>query len=75
MSRRLHGLQSALRDRASSAYVAALLAEDSHAQAALRGKKNAYIEAAEMVAALEKGWRIPWNRRWRNRRAALDGEQ
>jgi hypothetical protein len=62
-------VRSALYDRAASAGLAAAAAEDDRKAAMLRGKKHAYLEAAQMIEAVESGARIPWNRGWRQRKA------
>lgn len=62
-SRRVHGMAAALRDRATTARDAAAHAVDERAAAALRGKATAYLEAAQMADAVERGWVMPWRRR------------
>lgn len=69
LSARVHGARSTLLDRAAAARAAArsLNIDDRYA-AALRGKARAYDEAAEILAAIEKGRPFPrrlrWTRRW-----------
>ena len=62
-SRRVHGLVAALRERAKTAGEAAANQEDERARAALRGKRAAYLEAAAMAEAVERGWLMPWRRK------------
>lgn len=62
-SRRVHGMASALRERAAAARAASEQATDERAAAALRGKAVAYTEAAAMATAIERGWLMPWRRR------------
>jgi hypothetical protein len=45
-----------------SARLAETEVTDSHAKAALGGKRKAYLEAAAMIEAVERGWRIPWGK-------------
>lgn len=68
LSRRTHGAEAELRERAASAYKAAIEAEAAgqvHFGASLRGKAQAYREAADVVRALDRGRRIPKRPRWR----------
>jgi len=74
-SRRIHGVRLALLDRAATATYAALSAPTVYEAAALRGKRKAYLEAAEMIESVERGGVIKWNRKWRNRRAMMITDQ
>lgn len=60
VSARIHGAANALRQWAEEADTASKRAGGSpeHA-AALRGKKVAYYEAADLLAAIEEGHRLP----------------
>jgi hypothetical protein len=68
VSRRVHGMGNILREREASAAKAASAATDEREAAALRGKATAYREAIMLTRALEAGWNLPRNRRWRRRK-------
>jgi hypothetical protein len=59
---RIHGARSTLLDWARMAHAASLIAESPEAAAALRGKRMAYREAADLIAAIEQRRRLP--QRW-----------
>lgn len=67
VSARIHGARKQLAELRRSAYEASLQAEargEVEFAASLRGKAQAYLEAATIVAALERGYRLPrWFRR------------
>lgn len=60
LSRRIHGAESELRERAASATAASKSYDaDSYFAASLRGKAAGYRESADVVAALQHGRTIP----------------
>lgn len=59
LSARVHGARNQLRGLATSAGRAARATASPEAAAALRGKRAAYLEAERIVAAVERGWRLP----------------
>jgi hypothetical protein len=65
---RLDALVHALRSNATDARNAAAMQADERAEAALRGKAKAYLEAASMVAQISGGYGIR-PRGWSSARA------
>lgn len=65
LAARLHGAIAEMRERAQSAGDFStswhIMPEQA---AALRGKATAYREAADLLEAIDKGYRIPKRRRW-----------
>jgi hypothetical protein len=60
LSARIHGARNQLAELAESAGAASRAPDLSpEAAASLRGKRAAYLEADRIVAALERGYRLP----------------